>query len=448
MVAGLAIFLTVFLVLREWFDFAQTRDTLLRKNYFIYFAVVSYLLAALFIPVDVSARNASYRRVFYKTSLQAVFAMTIFAFPVFLIFDLFAGRFYLLDGCVFLTLTLVFNFIYRYAVVSLKKNRINAAIVGTGPNAVRLSKALRDNPNCSQYSLLGFFSDNADLVPEGQKCLGGYDSIDDAIREYGIKDIYCCLNPSEMPDTVNRIIRWCENSFISFFYVPNLEGYLNRSMSVTEIGHVVVMNLRDEPLANPLNALVKRLSDIAISFIFLITLFPIFYIFAAVGIKLSSPGPVFFKQKRTGYKGKPFTLLKFRSMKLNDSSDSLPATKDDPRKTKFGDFLRRTSIDELPQFINVLKGDMSVIGPRPHMEMDTDRYTQLVDEFMVRHAVKPGLSGWAQVNGCRGEHKELWQMEDRVKKDIWYIEHWSVWLDAKIFFMTILQILKGDEHAY
>lgn len=448
MVAGLAIFLAVFLVLREWFDFAQTRDTLLRKDYFIYFAVVSYLLAALIFPVDVSARNSSYRKVFYVTSLQAVFAMAIFAFPVFLIFDLFAGRFYLLEGCVSLALTLVFNFIQRAVVVSLKKDRINAVIVGTGPNALRLLRTLADDPNCSQYSLQGFISGEASDVPEGQQYLGDYGSLRTVLEEKDIKDVYCCLNPSDSPELVNDIIRTCENAFVNFFYVPNLEGYLNRSMSMSEIGHVVVMNLRDEPLSKPWNAFVKRFFDIVISIVFLCTLFPLFYIFAAIGIKLSSPGPVFFKQKRTGYKGEPFTLLKFRSMKVNADADRVMATRDDPRKTKFGDFLRRTSIDELPQFINVLRGEMSIIGPRPHMEMDTKRYTQLVDEFMVRHAVKPGLSGWAQVNGCRGEHKELRDMEDRVRKDIWYIEHWSLGLDVKIFIMTILQILKGDERAY
>ena len=141
-------------------------------------------------------------------------------------------------------------------------------------------------------------------------------------------------------------------------------------------------------------------------------------------------------------------MYKFRSMKVNADADKLQATEDDPRKTKFGDFLRRTSIDELPQFINVLKGDMSIIGPRPHMELHTEIYTKLVDEYLVRHMVKPGLTGWAQVNGCRGETKTTEDMAERVRYDIWYIEHWSFGLDVKIVLKTIAQILGGDKQAY
>ncbi|MCQ2170409.1 MAG: exopolysaccharide biosynthesis polyprenyl glycosylphosphotransferase [Bacteroidales bacterium] len=447
-IAGLAIFLAAFLILRQLFDFAQTRDSLLLKDYAIYFLTVSYLIAALLVPVDCAGRDASYRKILYRTSIQAMLAMGIFAFSFFVIFDLFAGRFYLLEGCVSLVAALLFFFVQRAVTVSLKRNRITVAIVGTGPNALRLYRTLISDRQYSAYSIMGFFTEDETQVPEGQKYLGSCEAIEKAIPEYGIKDIYCCLNPSDTPELVNDIIRSCENLFINFFYVPNLEGYLNRSMSVSEIGHVIVMNLRDEPLAKPLNILVKRVCDVVFSFVFLCTLFPFFYIFAAIGIKLSSPGPVFFKQKRTGYKGEPFMLLKFRSMRVNSDADTLMATKDDPRKTKFGDFLRRTSIDELPQFINVLNGDMSIIGPRPHMEVDTRKYAELVDEFMVRHAVKPGLTGWAQVNGCRGEHKELRDMEERVRRDIWYIEHWSMGLDVKIFLMTIWQILKGDEQAY
>ena len=135
-------------------------------------------------------------------------------------------------------------------------------------------------------------------------------------------------------------------------------------------------------------------------------------------------------------------------MKVNDQADSLQATADDPRKTRFGDFLRRTSIDELPQFINVLRGEMSVIGPRPHMEKHTEIYSRLVDEYLVRHMVKPGITGWAQVNGCRGETPEAEDMAERVRLDIWYIEHWSMTLDIKIFLKTTIQILGGDKQAY
>ena len=153
-------------------------------------------------------------------------------------------------------------------------------------------------------------------------------------------------------------------------------------------------------------------------------------------------------RKRTGYKGKEFTCLKFRTMKVNTTSDTAQASKNDPRKTRVGDFLRRTSIDELPQFINVLRGDMSVVGPRPHMLAHTDQYSKLIDKYMVRHLIKPGITGWAQVNGYRGQTGQLWQMERRVEFDVWYIENWSFLLDLKIVMRTIVNALHGEENAF
>ena len=169
-----------------------------------------------------------------------------------------------------------------------------------------------------------------------------------------------------------------------------------------------------------------------------------------MGIKIQSPkGSVFFKQPRHGLDGKKFYCYKFRSMHPNkDESGSKQATRDDPRKFPFGNFMRKTSIDELPQFWNVLKGDMSIVGPRPHPVVLNEKYKELVDKYMARHFVKPGVTGWAQVTGFRGETEELWQMEGRVKRDIWYIENWTFWLDIRIIWMTIKQIIMHDEQAY
>ena len=160
------------------------------------------------------------------------------------------------------------------------------------------------------------------------------------------------------------------------------------------------------------------------------------------------PGPIFFKQKRTGYDGKDFFCYKFRSMKVNKDSDRVQAVKDDPRVTKWGLFMRHTNIDELPQFINVLKGDMSLVGPRPHMLAHTDYYSDLISDYMIRHYVKPGITGWAQTHGERGETKTVDDMKRRVEKDIWYIEHWSFWLDIQIMVKTITDVIHGDDKAY
>lgn len=175
---------------------------------------------------------------------------------------------------------------------------------------------------------------------------------------------------------------------------------------------------------------------------------PLVFIPVAIAIKLSSPGPIFFKQKRTGYRGREFYCYKFRTMRVNKSADTQQATKNDPRKTRVGDFLRRTSIDELPQFINVFIGNMSVVGPRPHMLKHTEQYSHLIKKYMVRHYIKPGITGWAQINGFRGQTEELWQMEQRVEHDVWYIEHWNPLLDLKIIFRTVTNAIHGEKNAF
>jgi putative colanic acid biosynthesis UDP-glucose lipid carrier transferase len=172
------------------------------------------------------------------------------------------------------------------------------------------------------------------------------------------------------------------------------------------------------------------------------------YIVFGIIIKITSHGPVFFKQKRTGLQGKVFDCYKFRSMRINGSADSVATIKSDPRITKIGAFMRKTSIDEFPQFINVFKGDMSIVGPRPHMIQQTKLYTGLIDKFMVRHLVKPGITGWAQVSGYRGETKTIEQMESRFRRDVWYLENWTFILDLKIIIVTAINLFKGEDNAY
>ena len=181
---------------------------------------------------------------------------------------------------------------------------------------------------------------------------------------------------------------------------------------------------------------------------FLISVFPIICLILGTIIKLSSSGSVFFVQKRTGKDGKTFKCYKFRSMRCNKDAHTRQATANDDRKTRIGDFLRKTNLDELPQFINVFKGDMSLVGPRPHMLLHTEEYSRIVDKYMVRHFIKPGITGWAQINGCRGETRDVSSMEERIKKDIWYIENWSLLLDVEIVVRTILLTLTGDKKAY
>ena len=209
-----------------------------------------------------------------------------------------------------------------------------------------------------------------------------------------------------------------------------------------------IITLRNEAMDDIGNKIKKRVLDIMVSSF--VTVFILTWLIPLIAllIKLESKGPVFFPQLRTGKNKKNFYCLKFRSMHVNKDSDSVQATKHDSRITKIGKFMRKTSLDEFPQFINVLRGEMSLVGPRPHMIKHTDDYSKMVDEYMVRQFLKPGITGWAQVNGFRGEISNPDQIKKRVAHDIWYMENWTLWLDIKILFLTIYNVLKGDKNAY
>ncbi|MDE6279893.1 MAG: exopolysaccharide biosynthesis polyprenyl glycosylphosphotransferase, partial [Paramuribaculum sp.] len=251
----------------------------------------------------------------------------------------------------------------------------------------------------------------------------------------------------ENEEALQRVIRIADDNMARFYYVPRLTRFITRGFTLTALGPMPVLASKANPLKRRANRVIKRTFDIVVSSVALI-MSPLVLIPVGIAIKISSPGPVFFRQKRTGYRGRDFECLKFRTMKVNTTADTAQATKNDPRKTRLGNILRHTSIDELPQFWNVFKGDMSVIGPRPHMLRHTEQYSRLIDQYMMRHTVKPGITGWAQVNGYRGETRELWQMEKRVEFDMWYIEHWSLLLDMKIMFRTVYNAIVGEKNAF
>lgn len=331
------------------------------------------------------------------------------------------------------------------------RNIRRAVIVGADVTAQRTYNELLLGHSFSGYQVEGFFSSLPDVqLPEGAKFLGTVEEFWDWIEQHNPDELYCSLPPATCSNEVNRIIQLCNERFIDFYFVPTFDGYPKRHMQVQRLGNVNIIKLREEPMNTPIAKLKKRGFDLVASGLFLCTVYPFVLLFVWIGNKVTgNVGPLYFKQARTGYNGKSFMIYKFRSMKVNADADKLQATKDDPRKTPFGDFLRRSSIDELPQFINVWKGDMSIIGPRPHMEYHTEMYSALIDNYMVRHLAKPGITGWAQVSGCRGETKTVEEMANRVEHDIWYIEHWSGWLDATIFLKTIWQVMPGhDKQAY
>jgi len=239
-----------------------------------------------------------------------------------------------------------------------------------------------------------------------------------------------------------------EKECIRFKIVPNLSVFITREVHIDFFGDLPILSLRSEPLDDVGNRIKKRALDIIISF--LVIIFILSWLVPLLGllIFIESRGPIFFKQMRTGKDKQPFSCIKFRSMKINKEADSRQATQNDMRVTTIGRILRKTSLDEFPQFINVFIGEMSLVGPRPHMLKHTSDYSKVVDDYMVRQFIKPGITGWAQINGYRGEITNPEQIKMRVNKDLWYLENWTLWLDIQILFLTIYHVFKSDKNAY
>lgn len=414
---------------------------------------LAYTISIYLIGIRLHERRIRISAVLGRAFLQVTTMEIIFLLLMVLVYKIVVRTFFFSQYIAALTLIIIWHWVANLAVRLLRhlgRNSFSVAIVGADEVALQLYEELQYGRGFNGYRIAGFFTSKyREHIPSDATYLGHISEVIPYLELHPVDQLFCSLSPTESQQEIDAIVRYCERHMIRFFYVPNMDGYPKRRMSYYEFGNVTIMSLRDEPLDNLFAKGFKRIIDILLSLLFLTTLFPFIYIGVAIGTWLTSPGPIFFKQKRTGYNGKEFTCLKFRSMRVNTDSDHLQATKNDPRKTKFGDFLRKSSIDELPQFINILRGDMSIIGPRPHMLYHTDVYSELISNYMVRHLAKPGLTGWAQINGCRGETKTNEDMRKRVELDIWYIEHWSPWLDLVIFIKTINQLVfHQDKQAY
>ncbi len=299
------------------------------------------------------------------------------------------------------------------------------------------------------YKIVGIFTD-ATIKGSLKKFQKGNleDSIQFLNENKSVKEIMISL-PHSKADFINELLEYADNNLIRVSVIPEFSEYLSQIFSIDYIENIPVMKFRREPLQSLSNRMLKRGFDVVVSFFVIVFIFSWLFPIIALLIKLSSKGPVFFAQERSGKDDHSFKCLKFRSMTVNNESDTLQASKDDKRITKIGGFLRRTSLDELPQFFNVFLNDMSLVGPRPHMLKHTEEYRVLVDKYMVRHFAKPGITGWAQILGFRGETKTVKDMEKRAHADIWYIENWNLMLDIKILLRTVLIVFfKKEENAF
>lgn len=274
--------------------------------------------------------------------------------------------------------------------------------------------------------------------------------IEDAYRyifENNVQEVYC-LASKLTKDEIKELMKIADNSLKKIKIVPDNKELFSRAMSIELYGAVPVLNLRASPLELEYASLVKRIFDIVFSSLVIIFMLSWLVPLVFILMKFDSKGPLFFKQKRHGVNRNTFWCYKFRSMTKNTNADTQMATKNDMRITKLGRILRKTSIDELPQFFNVLKGDMSVVGPRPHMQLHTEEYEKSVDKYLVRHFLKPGITGLAQIKGYRGEIIKDTDIINRVKYDIFYMEKWSIQLDLSIIYYTVFNAIRGEDRAY
>ena len=342
----------------------------------------------------------------------------------------------------------------RYAIIKVYKYYKNLdvaysryVIVGANPAGEALYNFFESHKSMGN-KFLGFFDENTHgVMNSGALAVKG--DLADLKRfcsRMSVNEIFFAM-PLNRREVMDDLIRFADDNFISFKMVPEFAAMPQKEVHLSFYDTIPVLSFRREPLEIIFNKILKRSFDIAFSGIFLLTMFPFLFVIIGAAIKLSSSGPVFFRQARPGRRNRLFECYKFRSMTMNTNTE-LQATKNDARITKVGAFLRKTSLDEIPQFINVFKGDMSIVGPRPNLVSQLEHYSKTIDQYKIRHFVTPGITGYAQVNGLRGETREEGLMAKRVEFDVQYIQNWSFLLDLKIIWLTVWNMVRGEKNAY
>ena len=338
--------------------------------------------------------------------------------------------------CFFFWKLFVLYWVNLFAAKTVKKT--NFITVGDASLAQDVRRHFLKNPEL-KHRFLQFFESNLEL--ESVKQIQAF------CNEKEVDEIYCCI-PSVENVRLKALIDFGLNSLILIKVISEFKTKEQRPILLEVDDQVPISNVSVIPLDIIKNQVVKRIFDIVFSLTVIVTVLSWLVPTIGIAIKLDSKGPVFFKQKRAGKFNNPFMCWKFRTMKVNDLADTKQATKDDDRITQLGKFLRRSSLDEMPQFINVLLGDMSIIGPRPHPIKLNEKFSPEISTLMSRHYVKPGITGMAQIMGYRGETRDVSDMRNRVRLDRFYIENWSFMLDIKIVLRTVISLVRPDEKAF
>lgn len=424
--------------------FVLTPDTYARPE-----TIVSYNLAWLIIAGGLKfysvERNEKFVTKFHRF-LKHYLVFSLVYFALFAILDIEFSLPYQIFVLSFLLFLLIF---YRWFFFSARRlyrieggNFVNVVVIGEDKNILSVKKIFSEPDYGYRYQ--GFFHANSN---GGKDYLGPVDDCYEYILKHKIDEIYCLVSQVTREE-LKQLISFSDNNFKKLKLIPDNKEIFTRAMQVELYGTVPVINLRNSPLEINYAKYGKRAFDIAFSLLVIIFilswLIPLLFIIT----RFDSGGPLFFKQLRHGYNKKPFWCYKFRSMIINNKAHSKMCEKNDVRVTRIGRFLRKTSIDELPQFFNVLRGEMSVVGPRPHMELHTVEFAKSVDKYLVRHLAKPGITGLAQIKGYRGEITNKREIINRIRFDIFYLEKWCPLLDLKIIYYTAFNLITGEEKAF
>lgn len=377
-------------------------------------------------------KHISYRMV--------VFALTLFVLANFILPENYSNQILLqYIGLFFILKIVVIYIIYKYLSYGRKNGRFlrNIAILGLRETDVLFGYLIEKNPTMG-FNLIGYIADTDDYDKNDKSIIGKIDEIESLVNEHQIQKIFVTPSKYFEVDNARELLGICNKIGLKARYVMMNTYWNERRINDPDyVSSLAIYNPQEIPLDNFSNIFIKRIFDILFSSFVILFIFSWLFPIIALLIKLDSKGPVFFIQKRTGIDNMVFNCIKFRTMQVNKDADQKQATANDSRISRVGAILRKYNIDELPQFINVLLGEMSVVGPRPHMLKHTDQYSALINHYKVRHYVKPGITGWAQVNGFRGLTDELWKMEKRVDYDMDYLKNWNFYWDLKIIFLTI-----------
>jgi putative colanic acid biosysnthesis UDP-glucose lipid carrier transferase len=439
-----------FIICRYMFEAHIVTDDKVQYSYFWFLCNAGWIVASW----GTNIYNDKHIYLFEKFSRSTMHAFAYF-FAIAMLYlafnkDADLSRLFVISVLTSFAVSLLINRFLHLAVHHFFQNKDHIVrkimIIGYNDRAKKLASYLEQEP--MKTEIVGFCEEEKNVYELSHyPIISGLDNVIETSKKYKVTEIFSTISP-EQQTGIYSMINEADQACIRFRIIPDLSQFIRKPVHIDYLNDMPVLSLRKEPLDDVGNRIKKRLYDLIVSSLIIVLILSWLIPIISLLIWLESRGPIFFIQQRSGKNGKTFNCIKFRSMKVNKDANEKQAVKNDDRITRMGKFMRKTNVDELPQFFNVLMSDMSIVGPRPHMLKHTDDYSKLIRQYMIRHFLKPGITGWAQINGCRGETRTVKDMNDRVQYDLWYLENWSLWLDTRVVLMTAFNMAKGEKNAF